>query len=287
MTVTRRHFLRAIAATTAVGCTSGYSPPRVPAPRSWDRWRGYRPGSRRFVDHGPWAMLLDKYVFARSDQVHLFAYGDLTSLERGRLDGYIRMLAAYPVDALDRREQYAYWLNLYNALAVRLVISRYLVLSIRDIDFGTGPVGDGPFERKLVAVLGEPVSLSDIRNRILRPIFSDPRLHYGLCDAAIGSPNLQRRVFTGDRVDRMLDGAALDYVNHPRGVRREGRHLVLSGLYDWYAADFGETPTGVLSHVRGYAGPGLLSNLRAELKRRHDFDWSLNDGTGIRVGIGG
>ena len=201
---------------------------------------------------------------------------------RGQLDSYIQNLATYPVDALDRREQYAYWLNLYNALAVRLVLSRYLVLSIRDIDFGGGPIGDGPFDRKLVAVLGEPVSLSDIRNRILRPIFNDPRLHYGLCDAAIGAPNLQRRVFTGDRVDRMLDGAALDYVNHPRGVRREGPRLVLSGLYDWYATDFGETPASVLSHVRRYASPGLVTHLGSALALHHEFDWSLNDGTGIR-----
>ena len=284
MTVTRRFFLGAAAATAAVltGCAGGYAPPDVPRPRVWERWQRHQAGSRRFVDHRSWAMLLDRHVFARSDQVHLFAYGDLTRAERGQLDSYIQNLATYPVDALDRREQYAYWLNLYNALAVRLVLSRYLVLSIRDIDFGGGPIGDGPFDRKLVAVLGEPVSLSDIRNRILRPIFNDPRLHYGLCDAAIGAPNLQRRVFTGDRVDRMLDGAALDYVNHPRGVRREGPRLVLSGLYDWYATDFGETPASVLSHVRRYASPGLVTHLGSALALHHEFDWSLNDGTGIR-----
>ncbi|MDA0341695.1 MAG: DUF547 domain-containing protein [Proteobacteria bacterium] len=265
-----------------VGCAQGYPPPVVPPPRSLRLGSRYTAGSTRFVDHSPLAALLERHVFQRSDGVHLFGYGDLSEREHDTLDRYIRDLAGFPVEALDRREQYAYWLNLYNALVLRLVLSRYLVLSIRDIDFGVGPLGAGPFERKLVAVRGEALSLSDIRNSILRPVFDDPRLHYGLCDAAVGSPNLQRRVFTGERVDRMLDGAALDFIHHLRAVRRKGPNLMLSGLYNWYAVDFGGAPVGVLSHLQSFAGPGLLADLRPGLGQRYEFDWSLNDGTGIR-----
>jgi len=290
MILDRRAFLaavtRAIVASAGVaamvGCAQGYLPPVVPAPRSLKTGYLSTAGSTRFFDHSPLAALLERHVFKRSDGVHLFGYGDLSEREHATLDRYIRDLAEFPVEVLDRREQYAYWLNLYNALVLRLVLSRYLVLSIRDIDFGVGPLGAGPFERKLIAVRGEALSLSDIRNSILRPVFDDPRLHYGLCDAAVGSPNLPRRVFTGERVDRMLDGAALDFIHHPRAVRRQGLKLVLSGLYDWYVDDFGGAPAGVLSHLRSFAGPGLLADLRPELGQRYEFDWSLNDGTGIR-----
>lgn len=287
MIVDRRRFLTAavsLGATVQAGCASEH--PAVSGDKSrvegpWERWVA---GSERAVDHGRFAALLDRHVLKRSDGVHLFAYGDLGAAERASLDRYIQDLAGFAIDSLDRREQYAFWINLYNALVLRLVLSRYLVLSIQDIGFGFGfgALGDGPFERKLVAVLGQPLSLSDIRDRILRPIFRDPRLHYGLCDAAIGSPNLQTRVFTGERVDRMLDGAALDFVNHPRGARHEGRGLVLSTLYKWYAEDFGGSPASVLAHIAHYAGPGLSPGPGDAAATRYAFDWSLNDGTGLR-----
>ena len=173
------------------GCAGDVTLSKTQRPRVkglWDRWVE---GSKREVDHGPLALLLERHIVKRSDGVHLFAYGDLTERDRASLDLYIQGLARFAVDSLDRREQFAFWLNLYNALVLRLVLSRYLVLSIRGIKFGFGPLAEGPFERKLVAVLGQPLSLSDIRDGILWPTFNDPRVHYGLCDAAIGSPNLQ------------------------------------------------------------------------------------------------
>jgi hypothetical protein len=269
------------ALTALTGCARGGggspdAPDRLQGP--WDRFVA---GSRREVDHAPLAVLLDRHVLKRSDGVHLFAYGDVTEAERANLDRYIRELAGFAVDSLDRREQYAFWLNLYNALVLRLVLSRYLVLSIQDIGFGLGPLGDGPFERELVAVLGRPVSLSDIRERILWPIFKDPRLHYGLCDAAIGAPNLQPRVFTGERVDRMLDGAALDYVNHPRGARLAGGRLILSEMYQSHLNHFGGTQAELLAHLRLYAVDPMRSVPRGVKKVSYAFDWSLNDGTGL------
>lgn len=282
MTLDRRAFLAFTACAALAGCAPSRTLSEGPAAPISGYWERHVTGSKRQVDHGPLAALLERYVIERSDGVHLFAYGDLSPAERGSLDGYIHELAGFAIDSLDRREQYAFWLNLYNALVLRLVLSRYLVLSIHDIRFGIGPFGAGPFERELVAVLGQPLSLSDIRDRILWPIFKDPRLYYGLCDAAIGSPNLQRRVFTGERVDRMLDGAALDFVNHPRGVRSEGKDFVLSGLYERRAEAFGGSIAKVLEHVGSYATPGASSGLAGKLSVRFEFDWSLNDGTGLR-----
>lgn len=281
--VGRRGFARlAIGAVlaTMTGCARGGGSPDTPGHLAGP-WDQFVAGSKRQVDHSPLALLLERYVLKRSDGVHLFAYGDVTEADRADLDRYIFSMASFAVDSLDRREQYAFWLNLYNALVLRLVLSRYLILSIKDIRFGLGPLGEGPFERELVKVLGRPVSLSDIRERILWPIFKDPRLHYGLCDAAIGSPNLQPRVFTGERVDRMLDGAALDFVNHPRGARRDEGGLVLSELYRRHTAAFGGGFAEVLAHLRLYADGALLPALRGARSARYAFDWSLNDGTGL------
>ncbi|MEQ8332596.1 DUF547 domain-containing protein [Nisaea sp.] len=278
---TRRQVLAGgLLAATLGGCSAGLfrlDRPFVPGPvRPIEHWRAHVPGARRLVDHRLWDRFLGKYRRLRSDHVPLLPYGEIASAEWELLDTYLGGLAATPVRSLDRPEQYAFWLNLHNALVVRLISRAYLVLSVRDIDFGDGT----PWNRPIVEVEGRPLSLADIRDGILRAIWRDGRVHYGLCYGAIGSPGLLAQAFTGETVDRMLDEQALDFVNHPRGVWADGRAATLSGLYDWYAADFGGSRQAVLSHLRLYALPALRPMLAEDVAVSYAFDWSLNDATG-------
>lgn len=50
------------------------------------------------------------------------------------------------------------------------MLDHYPVASIRDIDISPGWFSDGPWNKKLVTIEGEAVSLNDIEHRILRPI---------------------------------------------------------------------------------------------------------------------
>ena len=128
-----------------------------------------------------------------------------------------------------------------------------------------------------VSVEGEALSLDDIEHRILRPIWKDPRLHYVLNCAALGCPNLQPRAFTAGNAQALLSRGARRYVNDPRGVAFDGDRLIVSSLYDWYAADFGGTDTAIISHLKRYAGPVLLAKLEAARCIDDDYDWALND----------
>tara|TARA_B100001123_G_C15132227_1_gene955832 strand:+ start:175 stop:942 length:768 start_codon:yes stop_codon:yes gene_type:complete len=244
-------------------------------------WKEYDSLSDRFVDHRAWGYLLNKHVRLGMDGINRVAYGDFTPEDRRYLDFYIKSLADFSYETLNRKEQYAYWLNLYNALVIKLILSRYLVLSINDIKFGSDLFRTSPFNKTLVRIKGVPLSLANIRNDILSNLFVDPRLHYGLCDAAIGSPKLLKYPFTGDRVDRMLDGAALDFVNHPRGVLIKEDIIKLSGLYRRYFEDFGRNRVELLRHVKGYAMYNLKAKLDEKMPIIYKFDWSLNDGTGL------
>ncbi len=100
----------------------------------------------------------------------------------------VLILAATSADRLRRAEQFPFWINLYNALTVKVVLDHYPVEIIRDIDISPGLFADGPWGKKLVTVEGEALSLDDIEHRILRPIWKDPRLHYVLNCAALGVP---------------------------------------------------------------------------------------------------
>lgn len=232
-------------------------------------------GSSRVVDHGAWSAFLDAYLKRTGDGRAVVDYGAVTSTDKAALKDYIGALASVDPTALGRAEAFAYWVNLYNAVTIDVVLDHYPVESIRAIRSGLRP---GPWRKKLVAVGGEALSLDNIEHDILRPFFRDPRIHYAVNCASYGCPDLAPRAYSGEALEAMLDAAARGYVNHPRGARFDGDELVLSSIYKWYAEDFGDDDAGVIAHVRQYASPALGAKLDAAEKiDDYEYDWSLND----------
>lgn len=252
----------------------------VPQAKPWDIWLQHDPESAKSIDHTDWERFLVGYLRIGSDGVHRVAYGEVTPEDRAALDRYVDRLAAVPIGAYNRSEQMAYWINLYNALTVRLVLDHYPIASIRDIDPSPRPLSGGPWDDTLVEIDGTPVSLYDILHRILRPIFGDPRVHYALSCAALGCANLQPEPFRGDRLDHQLSKAAMAYVNDPRCISLEDDELGLSSLYRWYREDFGGSDAAVIHHLMGLANPRLAMSLqRFDRIGADGFDWRLNDAT--------
>lgn len=244
------------------------------ASRSFEVWTRFDPESQIRVDHGPWAELLGKFVVARSDGLHVVAYEEVGPEDRARLEGYLADLQEVRVSTLARDEQMAYWMNLYNAATVRVILDHFPVESITEIHLDGG---QGPWDAELLRVEGRGLSLNDIENRILRPIWKDPRIHYGVNCASYGCPNLALEPFTAENLEDLLDRGAEEFVNHERAVRFEGEKLVVSSLYNWYVADFGDGLPGVLEHLTEFADEelaGRLDRFRGEVE--YTYDWSLN-----------
>jgi hypothetical protein len=250
----------------------------APKAELWDRWLKHDAASTATVDHQAWQAFLIAYVKPGSDSVNRVAYGDVTPADRVRLGAYLNILQTTAVSGLNRAEQRAYWINLYNALTVSVILKHYPVESIRDIDISPGFFADGPWGAKLLRIEGEEVSLDDIEHRVLRPIWRDPRLHYAVNCASIGCPNLARKAYTAANSETLLDQAARAYINHPRGVSVTGAGLDVSSIYVWFEADFGGSDQGVIQHLRQFADPALQAKLK-DIKRIDDdhYDWSLND----------
>ena len=248
-----------------------------PQAELWERWLPHDPSSTEAIDHGAWESFLLRYLRIGADGVHRLAYAEVTPGDRTLLDGYIEKLAAVPIGEYDRNEQMAYWINLYNALVVRLVVEHYPVASILDIEGRPGG-RDGPWDLELVAVDGTPVSLDDIEHRILRPIWRDPRVHYALSCGAVGCPNLQPEPFRSDRIEQQLTKAAMAYINGDRCLKVEEGRLVVSSMYGWHKQDFGGSDRGIINHLMAYAEPRLAMQLQHFEQVQPDlFDWRLND----------
>ena len=253
----------------------------APSAELWPRWEKHDPAARATIDHAPWERLLKTYVSADPEGLHRFDYRGVSAADRVALDDYIAALAAVPIDRHNRDVQKAYWINLYNALTVRLILQHYPIESIRDIDISPGLFSDGPWDKDLVTVAGEALTLNDIEHRILRPIWSDPRIHYAVNCASVGCPNLAHSAFTGANTEALLERGARDYVNSPRGARLESGKLVISSIYVWFQEDFGGNDESILAHLLRYAEPTLAARIEsAGPPQDHAYDWSLNDAAG-------
>lgn len=254
----------------------------APKAELWDLWISHDSKSDLQIDHGLWDGLLQAYLFTGDPSgVHLFDYSGVDAPARESLDGYLRQLQQVEVSQLHRDEQMAYWINLYNALTIQVILDHWPVSSIRDINLGGGGLlGRGPWDAPLVAIEGTEVSLNDIEHRILRPIWEDPRIHYAVNCGSIGCPNLQSKAFTRENLEELLEAGARAYVNHPRGVQRSDNTLYLSSIFDWFSEDFGADRGEVLEHIRGHAdsetAESLVPFLDGKGRVRYRYDWSIN-----------
>ncbi len=234
------------------------------------------------IDHRSWQNTLDRYLRVHNSGIHRFDYAALKASAKDTtgLADYLAYLQSLDPRDYSRAEQKAYWINLYNALTVQVVLEAYPVDSIRDISgsFFSGLISSGPWDDMIAHVAGLDLSLNDIEHGILRPIYRDNRIHYGANCASLGCPNLLPTAFTAANTETQLDSGAREYVNHPRGVDFvDDDSIVISSIYDWYVEDFGGTEEGAIKHLIQYADKELAERLRSfEGSVDYDYDWSLN-----------
>ena len=239
-------------------------------------WDDREEGSSFVVDHSRWQGILDKYLDDEHvSGINLFDYGSVTDDDEKILIEYLQYLQSFEPRQFNSNEQKAYWINLYNALTVAVILDRGSdIESIRDIR--SGVFTRGPWQLDLAKIVTQDLSLDDIEHGILRPIWKDNRIHYAVNCASISCPNLLKTAFTGANIEELLNKAARDYVNHERGVKIENGKLTLSSIYDWYSEDFGSGVPDLIIHLRQYAEPQLASQLQVFTQADFDYNWDLN-----------
>jgi len=179
------------------------------------------------------------------------------------------------ISRYNRDQQRAFWINLYNALTVEVVLDHYPLESIREIS--SGWFSRGPWDLELIEIEGEALTLNDIEHRILRPIWRDPRIHYAVNCASLGCPNLRMQAFTAANSDSLLEAGAVEYINHPRGARVVDGELHVSSIYVWFKADFGGNDAGVIAHLKKYAKGELRAAIDGiEHIDDDSYDWRIN-----------
>ena len=243
----------------------------------WTRWTKHRSNSVQKIDHNQWQIFLDRNLITNDkSNIHLLRYSRVTNKDRKILQNYLQYLENINISNYSKPEQFAYWINHYNARTVELILENYPIDSIKDISFSF--FSFGPWDEELITVEGIDLSLNDIEHRILRPIWKDPRIHYAVNCASMGCPNLLPKPFTSETSEMLLDEAAKGYINHPRGVRFEDEKIVLSKIFDWYLVDFGGSTDNLLKHILEYSEPQFSHMIKHyKGKFEYDYNWQLNE----------
>ena len=232
------------------------------------------------IDHQSWQLILNKYLISNDPSgVNLFDYKQVSSKDKKTLEKYLISLQERDPRSYNKAEQKAYWINLYNALTVQLILNNYPVESITKL--GNTFFSFGPWDDDAAGIAGITLSLNDIEHKILRPIFKDPRIHYAVNCASYSCPNLSGQAYTSSNTDQLLNDGAFEYINHPRAVKFDGDDLLLSSIYDWYLIDFGDNTTSLLNHLKQYASDSLKKKLMSFDVESDDIDhhynWQLNE----------
>jgi Protein of unknown function, DUF547 len=172
-----------------------------------------------------------------------------------------------------RNEQLAFWINAYNAFAIKGIIDRLSPMSwIGRYRYFIG---------REYQVGGQTVNLYDLERSILIARFHEPRMHFAIVCASLSCPKLQSWTYQGDQLDRQLDHVARVFINDPARNRfdRVNKVAALSMIFRWFEQDFTEAAGSLSAFLARYIeDPELAEELGRQGYRIEylEYDWSLN-----------
>ncbi len=222
-------------------------------------------------DHSLWTTLLKKHVSENGlVDYRGFLHDSL------QLYHYLNVLKQHPPDknAWSNQDQMAYWINVYNAFTVDLVLKHYPLASIKDITKGIEiPFVHSPWDIKFINIAGQQLDLNDIEHNILRKRFHDTRIHFAVNCAALSCPKLRREAYNGAELNRQLDQQAADFINDPEKNIISTSQVSLSRIYLWYRSDF-TRKMSLIDFLNQYSKIKISHD--AEISYL-DYNWNLNE----------
>lgn len=212
------------------------------------------------LNHEAFERLLQQYV----DDAGKVNYKGLKA-DKAALDAYCQLLTDNPpLETWNRNETLAYWINVYNALTLKLIVDNYPTRSIIKLD------GGKTWDVRRIKIGSNKYSLNNIENDIIRPKFQEPRIHFAVNCAAKSCPPLWNHAYTADNLEAALESRARAFINNSGFNTLAGNRARVSKIFDWYGADFGD----LRIYLNKYADSPLDANASI---RFNEYDWDLND----------
>lgn len=229
-------------------------------------------------DFSDWDALLKKHVKTTTVEgvaLNAIAYKDLQGDP-----GFKRVVDGLKTAALKDlktpEEKLTFWINVYNILAVKVVVDNYPVKGIKDV----GSVFKSVWKRPAGGVAGKERTLNEVEHEILRNM-GDPRIHVAIVCASVSCPDIRKEAYTAGRLNEQLDDQMRTFLaNTGKGLRVDAKkkRVYLSAIFKWFKEDF-EAQGGVISFISQYVSPSEKKNLQQFGKNLKylDYNWDLNE----------
>ncbi len=208
-------------------------------------------------------------------------YGEIKQ-NPGLLNSYIKEVEAVSANEFSSwtdNQQVAFLINAYNALTIKLVLTKYPDLkSIKDL----GGFFSSPWKIVFFTLFGKPHHLDHIEHEILRKNYTEPRIHFALVCASVSCPPLRTEAYTPEKLNEQLNKAMVSFLRDPDRNRydKSQNRLYLSSIFKWFSEDFKKVKPSVEAFVAPWIvddveSRELISRKRVDVKYL-DYDWSLN-----------
>lgn len=221
----------------------------------------FTPNGRFTISHDTWNELLQKHV---SDQGNVNYKG--FKADKTKFNGYLEMLSKNsPEDSWSKDETLAYWMNVYNAFTVKLILDNYPTKSIKDIK--------GPWNHRFIKIGEKWYTLNDIEHRIIRKM-DEPRIHFALVCAAVSCPKLYNKAFTARNLEADLDLLTREFLNDSSKNELSENRIKVSKIFKWYGGDFKSNGRNLIDFLNEYSEVEISSNAKKSYK---DYNWNLNE----------
>lgn len=216
--------------------------------------------SNEQLDHSYWNDLLKKYV---DDNGNVDYKGFKT--ESKQLNEYIDYLASkVPSENWSINEQLAYFINVYNANTIKLIIDNYPLKSIKDIN--------NPWMKNRLKIGDKDYSLADIENGILRKM-NEPKIHFAINCASYSCPKLLNIAYTSENVQELMELATREFINNSNKNKISSNNPKLSEIFKWYKSDFTENGS-LIDYINQYSKTPVSADAKIDYI---EYNWNLND----------
>jgi len=213
--------------------------------------------SSDFHNHSSYNTLLKKYVTSEG----AVNYNGIKS-EAKVLSNYIETLKSNaPKSSWSRENKLAYWINLYNALTLNLIVKNYPLNSITDIDKA--------WDTPITTIAGKSYTLNNIENDLIRPTFKEPRIHFAVNCAAKSCPKLLNEAFVGSKLNAQLEKQTKAFINNHTYNKISSNSVQVSKIFEWYAVDFGN----LVQYLNKYSNTKINSTAKVSYI---EYNWQLN-----------
>lgn len=188
-----------------------------------------------------------------------------------RFTQYLELIADHnPDNFSSREEKLAFWINAYNALAIKGIIDGRSPSSL----FGRY----GYFLSAEYVAGNRSINLYDLERDILVPL-GDLRIHFAIVCASLSCPALRSEAYTVSKLEQQLEASASRFINNPAKNSFDGDTIYVSKIFDWFEEDFSNHSGSVQKYLAQYVkDSSFMQKLEAE-ELKVDFlafNWKLN-----------